>query len=997
MNKLFTKVVGVTLGAVMALGIGFALNVSTKDATAAYAAGTTVSWTAAKASDLGSSGTTGTITLSGGSNSYSMSYTRTTKSGSGYTGTGLMGGAIQIGKSSSVENITFTTKNVPGTIKSVSVYCASYNSGHKVGITVGDSTYLSSTSTPKWSNNSTGVKTGTGESSGEVVIAFTSGTRALYIKSISITFEEGSQKEVTALNVYDENSNLLADGDKINLSTNLSSVSTNILCQVSYNDLTSDSDVKITSNPSAGFSYSSGEGNDYTLTFGNNGDYIVTITSTKSESHSLSVTFSVSGIPTTEYELYTNAITEGDYVIMSNDDSFTYTLGTTIYNNRVANGGAAPAVSNDTIVNPNAATIWEIARNGNYWTIKNKSTGNYLAGTTAKNQATLKATLVDDDKYSLWTITYDGGWSFVNLGRTSGTSDTGNAYLRNNTTNGWACYASSTGNAPALFKLRSFEPAINVGITGNTSLEIGEQTTLTVEKINGAKGTVNWTTTSNAVSLSGNTGDSIVVTGLKGGEATVTASLEGCTSVETLFTVNKALTGIAVTTPPNKTTYTEGESFDKEGMVITATYNDGTTENPTDYTYSPDGALTINHNEITISWNGKTTTQAIKVNAKVVKNLSVSTLPTKNTYHSGEEFDSAGLIILVTYEDDSTATLTSGFTISPDVYTFTSSDVETGSKTFTVSYGGKTTTFEVQVTPLVGAFETGWYYITASSSDGATTHYFPKGKYNAASASNNPKVTEYNSSVYGQAYYFELVADNTYTISYTDGENTYYLNAINDNSGAKVSTVASVGATCLWTHSIDDDGNNHLSSTDGTNTRYLAVYNDQDWRTYKNLNTQNSVDSLTIIHENDKFANDFVNTYTSGCNASGSYTSLDWVTAKAHFESLNDSSEFANATYTSTGTGNQTVITPSDGVKETVANAVAKYDYIVTKYNTNSSVVFEEFMHRVDAAKISYTNKINLFGISKNNNDTLLIIVLVSLTGFAALGGYMFLKRRKEQ
>lgn len=48
-------------------------------------------------------------------------------------------------------------------------------------------------------------------------------------------------------------------------------------------------------------------------------------------------------------------------------------------------------------------------------------------------------------------------------------------------------------------------------------------------------------------------------------------------------------------------------------MVVTAHYSDKTSEEVTDYTYSPDGALSTEDTEITISYEGKTTTQAITV------------------------------------------------------------------------------------------------------------------------------------------------------------------------------------------------------------------------------------------------------------------------------------------------------------------------------------------------------------------------------------------------
>ena len=79
------------------------------------------------------------------------------------------------------------------------------------------------------------------------------------------------------------------------------------------------------------------------------------------------------------------------------------------------------------------------------------------------------------------------------------------------------------------------------------------------------------------------------------------------------------LSQIAITKIPNKIAYTEGESFSTNGMVITATYDNGTSKEVTDYKYSPNSALKTGNNSITISYteNGttKTTTQSITVKA----------------------------------------------------------------------------------------------------------------------------------------------------------------------------------------------------------------------------------------------------------------------------------------------------------------------------------------------------------------------------------------------
>ena len=87
---------------------------------------------------------------------------------------------------------------------------------------------------------------------------------------------------------------------------------------------------------------------------------------------------------------------------------------------------------------------------------------------------------------------------------------------------------------------------------------------------------------------------------------------------------NWVLSAIKVATEPNLTQYIVGQTFNPEGMVITADYvdadnNSNTKTNVpvTGYTYSPSGELTINDSEITISYSEgevtKTTTQAITV------------------------------------------------------------------------------------------------------------------------------------------------------------------------------------------------------------------------------------------------------------------------------------------------------------------------------------------------------------------------------------------------
>ena len=113
---------------------------------------------------------------------------------------------------------------------------------------------------------------------------------------------------------------------------------------------------------------------------------------------------------------------------------------------------------------------------------------------------------------------------------------------------------------------------------------------------------------------------------LEAGDYRMAVTLNGERYLSDPFTVDytatpvpKELTSIEITTPPTNVEYTEGESFDPTGMVVTAKYSDNTSNPVTSYTCSPDGALSTSDSSITVSYTeggvAKTATQAITVKA----------------------------------------------------------------------------------------------------------------------------------------------------------------------------------------------------------------------------------------------------------------------------------------------------------------------------------------------------------------------------------------------
>ena len=91
--------------------------------------------------------------------------------------------------------------------------------------------------------------------------------------------------------------------------------------------------------------------------------------------------------------------------------------------------------------------------------------------------------------------------------------------------------------------------------------------------------------------------------------------------------VRPVLTGISITTQPNKTTYAVGGSFDSTGMVVTATYDTGATKEVTGFTFSPQTFSSAGTKTVTISYteNGVTKTATLSVTVIQVGNFTTST------------------------------------------------------------------------------------------------------------------------------------------------------------------------------------------------------------------------------------------------------------------------------------------------------------------------------------------------------------------------------------
>ena len=106
-------------------------------------------------------------------------------------------------------------------------------------------------------------------------------------------------------------------------------------------------------------------------------------------------------------------------------------------------------------------------------------------------------------------------------------------------------------------------------------------------------------------------------------------------------------------------------------------------EGSTAVVYSPGAQYTNNEGVILYAvW---------EKNSATLSSITIENMPAKTTYKIGDTLDTSGLKIKLTYSDGTTESITNGFTTSGF------SSVAAGTKTVTVAYGGKTTSFTVVV------------------------------------------------------------------------------------------------------------------------------------------------------------------------------------------------------------------------------------------------------------------------------------------------------------
>lgn len=99
-----------------------------------------------------------------------------------------------------------------------------------------------------------------------------------------------------------------------------------------------------------------------------------------------------------------------------------------------------------------------------------------------------------------------------------------------------------------------------------------------------------------------------------------------------------------------KTEYFVGDSFNNTGLVVTANYEDETTQIATNYSVSPE-MLSADTENVTVTYRGKTAEIPVTVTNPKVTAIEIVVPPTKTAYKEGETFNPSGMVLNALYEN----------------------------------------------------------------------------------------------------------------------------------------------------------------------------------------------------------------------------------------------------------------------------------------------------------------------------------------------------------
>jgi hypothetical protein len=414
------------------------------------------------------------------------------------------------------------------------------------------------------------------------------------------------------------------------------------------------------------------------------------------------------------------------------------------------------------------------------WTFYDPINLGYL-GCTAAKTITHSGT-----ESSTWTI------SFASSKATITYSNSAYGWLQYNASSPRFTTYTSAQTLPALYKLSeaATKTLSSISVTGptKTTYYVGDAFNTT-----GLSVTAHYSDSTTAIVTS-------YTTSIANG-ASLAASDTSCTVSYTeggvAKTANIALTINAVelvsiaVTAPTKTTYTVNETLDTTGMVVTATYNNGSSAAVTGYTTDPANGATLStagSQTVVVSYNSFTTTFAVTVNAAATSDSTTYTLISSTS----DLVSGAKYVIASSGTDGSVSAMSS--TQNPN---------NRGIEAVTVSSSQLTATTTIEQLTLGGDATNGWSFYANQST--------PKGYLYAASSSSNYLRTQTTNDSNG--LWTIAISSNAATIT-AKGTNTR--NMLRWNTTSSIFSCYSSGQAAVYLYK-QASSSSDTSATDASN------------------------------------------------------------------------------------------------------------------------------------------------------------------------------------
>ena len=514
----------------------------------------------------------------------------------------------------------------------------------------------------------------------------------------------------------------------------------------------------------------------------------------------------------------------------------------------------------------------------------------------------------------------------------------------------------------------------------------------------------------------------------------------------------KTLSSISVATAPTKTTYSAGEYFDPTGLVITRTYSDSTSDTYTyanhtsEFSFSPttSTALTTSNVSVTITYGGKSCSQAIIVNAaKVLSSISISGQTT--SFVEGDTFSFGGTVT-AHYSDSTTANVTASATFSGYNMTTISSQTVTVSYT----YGGVTKTASYSINVAMGTLQsiavsgqtTTYQKNNAFSFDGICTATFANGYQKTVTPTSvtspdmttggtksitisytyngNTRTTSYNITVNSDRVVIEETTTTGYsvigTVTYPSNTQTISVNTISISTSGYTTTESNA----IRLGSGSNTGTVTVTSTTSNITKIVVSAKSYGSDTGVTLTVGGTSNTITSSYA------DYIKEYATATKSVAIATTTN--KKRAYIESI--------TVYETKTTTVETDISQSEDCLglETFINTYMHMDYAEnlgycndtehhyyssakdafnalnthqrSLFTSNSAYLTEWTRLSTWASKNGESlNGSNLLAAAKinpvianniSNTNTAIIVVVITLTSLAIIGGYIYLRKRKE-